>query len=334
MLKRFVVFALLAGAFCLPVSAQTTEPDDDDLADAPAQIHVTAQRPGPGLWKVTHGEHVLWVFGTYGPLPKHLQWRSQQVEKAIASSQEYLLPPSASAKPGFFKALTLLPHLIGLRNNPDGASLRDVLSESDYARWQELKSRYGITKESVERERPVFAATTLTRAANQQANLVPDYFVTKEVELLVKQHQLKTTASTVTIPMDNARSALKSVKKSMLSDTGCLVSTMATLERDIAQSSARAEAWAMGDIAQLRRLHLGQDQQACFDAMMNSVALDSMPAMRTMMQDAHALWIKHAEQALASNASTFAMLKLADIVDPNGLLKQLAAKGYQVHEPD
>ena len=29
---------------------------------APEQIHVVAQRPGPGMWKVTKGEHVLWVF--------------------------------------------------------------------------------------------------------------------------------------------------------------------------------------------------------------------------------------------------------------------------------
>lgn len=337
MRKLIPALAFLLGALCLPALAQTADVDDGDDGDgeviAPAQIHVTAQRPGPGLWKVRHGDNVLWLFGSYGPLPVNMEWRSQQVEKAISQSQEYLAPPSATAKPGFFKAITLLPHLIGLRNNPDGATLRDLLSEQDYARWQELKTRYGITKDSVERERPVFAAETLARAARQQASLAPEHKVTGKVWDLAKQHKLKLTKSSIMIPMDNARTALKNVKKTGLSDTVCLSSTMATIERDIAEASERAEAWALGDIAKLRSLNLGAEKQACFAAMMDSAALDSMPEMRTMMTDAQALWLKNAETALATNRSTFAMLKMADILAPYGLLARLAEKGYTVEEP-
>jgi hypothetical protein len=34
---------------------------------APEKILVVGQRPGPGLWKISKGDHVLWLFGTYSP---------------------------------------------------------------------------------------------------------------------------------------------------------------------------------------------------------------------------------------------------------------------------
>jgi len=53
-----------------------------------------------------------------------------------------------------------------------------------------------------------------------------------------------------------------------------------------------------------------------------------------MKEHAHAKWVVSAEQALATNASTFAMLSIGDILDPKGVIAVLAAKGYQVDAPD
>jgi len=44
-------------------------------------------------------------------------------------------------------------------------------------------------------------------------------------------------------------------------------------------------------------------------------------------------WLKAAEKSLAENASTFALLRMKDIVDPNGYLADLKAKGYTVESP-
>ncbi|NCF33694.1 MAG: hypothetical protein GWP50_09010 [Proteobacteria bacterium] len=37
------------------------------------EVVVTGVRPGPPLWKVTHNNHVLWLFGTLSPIPKRMQ---------------------------------------------------------------------------------------------------------------------------------------------------------------------------------------------------------------------------------------------------------------------
>lgn len=336
---------LAVPAFCLcilaaPVWAQSTDASSTAPAEttaseaAPAQIHVVAQRPGPGMWKVSKGEHVLWVFGTYAPLLKNMQWRSQQVENVIGQSQEYLAPPGASAKPGFFKTITLLPSLIGVRKNPDGAHLRDVMPPEDYTRWSALKAKYLPENDDVERERPIFVADVLSRAARQQAGLADNNVVRDQVWKLVKKANVKVTSSTFEIPMDNARAVLKNFKKSTLGDAACLARTMATLEQDIEAASARANAWATGDLDAMRQFDFGGRKKACFDMLMNSAAFDAEPEFKNMEVRAHAKWIASAERALETNTTTFAMLQIDDIFDPKGVIAALAAKGYTVEQPD
>jgi len=309
------------------VDAQAAEP-------APEQIHVVAQRPGPGLWKVSKGEHVLWVFGMYGPVPKGMQWRSHEVENVIRNSQEYLSAPSASAKPGFFKTITLLPSLIGVRKNPDGATLRDVMPAEDYAHWTTLKAKYLPDNDDVERERPIFVAQVLSNTARKHAGLVDSNVLRKQLLDLVKKAKLKETSSTIELPMDNARAMLKNFKKSTLGDAACLSHTMATLEKDIEAASQRANAWAKGDLDEMRKLDFATREEACFGALMNSAAFDAEPEFKNMKARAEALWIASAEKALEANASTFAILKVDEIFDPKGVIAALAAKGYTVEQPE
>ncbi|TXF98714.1 TraB/GumN family protein [Massilia arenae] len=340
---------LAVPAFCICMLAAPAWAQSEDVAvtaqaavDAletaaepvPEQIHVVAQRPGPGMWKVSKGEHVLWVFGMYGPVPQDMQWRSQQVENVIRNSQEYLSPPTASANPGFFKSITLLPSMIGMRKNPDGATLRDVMPAEDYARWTALKAKYLPENDDVERERPIFAAEVLSNAARKQAGLVDSYTVRKPLLDLVKKAKLKETASTFQLPMDNARTVLKNFKKSTLGDAACLTRTMATLEQDLEAASRRANAWAKGDVDEMRKLDFATREEACFGALMNSAAFDAEPEFKNMKARADAMWIASAEKALAANASTFAVLKIESIFDPKGVIAALAAKGYTVEQPD
>lgn len=343
-MRKLVVPVLCACLLAAPAWAQSTdvpvqEPatvpaEAIDVEPAPSQIHVVAQRPGPGLWKVSKGEHALWVFGTYGPVPKDMRWRSQQVENVIANSQEYLFAPNATAKPGFFKSITLLPHMIGMRKNPDGATLGDVMPPEDYARWQVLKAKYLAENDDVERERPIFAADALTRSARRQAGLVDGWAVDQQVMKLVKDAKLKQTSSTFQIPMDNARTVLKNFKKSSANDAICLTQTMANLESDLEAASRRAQAWATGDMEAMRTLDFAARKEACFSSLMNSAAFDAEPEFRNMRARASALWLASAERALESNLSTFATMSVTEILDPKGVIAALAAKGYVVEQPE
>jgi hypothetical protein len=339
------MFSRLIPAVCLclltlPAWSQTAdaaagEPQSPQAEEAaPEKILVVGQRPGPGLWKISKGDHVLWVFGSYSPLPKNMEWRSHQVETIVAQSQEYLLSPSATAKIGFFSKLALLPHAIGARKNPDGGTLRDVLPADVYERWLPLKKKYLENSDDFERERPIFVADRLYRSGLMHAGLSNGHEVGKAIDAIVKKHKIKTTKSEVELVMDDPVKMVKEFKKSSLDDAACFSKTLERLESDIDAMRVRADAWAKGDIEAIQKLNFADREQACKTAITNSTVFQGRPGLQSMEARMREAWLAAAEKSLANNMSTFAVLRLQSILDPNGMIEALRAKGYQVDSPD
>jgi hypothetical protein len=298
-------------------------------------ILVAGQRPGPGLWKVSKGDHVLWVFGTYSPLPKKMEWRSQEVETILAQSQEYLRPPGATADVGFFRQMTLLPFAIGFKKNPDGAELKDLLPEPVYARWLVLKKKYIGDDDGIERERPIFAADTLFRKGLEQAGLGSGGREVREtIEKLVKKNKIKMTSTEAKLEIDDPVKMLREFKKVPLDDVACFSNTMARLEDDIDAMRVRANAWAKGDLEAIQKISYADRDGACDSAVLNSALLQSRPGLKSVQQKIQDSWVAAAEKSLAANASTFATLPVKDLLDPKGFVAALEAKGYVVQKPE
>ncbi len=51
--------------------AAAPPPSDSADIDQPTvqQVEITGVRPGPSLWRVSQGDHVVWLLGTLDPLP-------------------------------------------------------------------------------------------------------------------------------------------------------------------------------------------------------------------------------------------------------------------------
>ncbi|HEV7491247.1 MAG TPA: hypothetical protein VGO25_10600, partial [Rhodanobacteraceae bacterium] len=79
------VLAFITLPFSFAAKAQSAPATTDNAAQLPTVV-VTGEQPGPGLWKVTSGDHVLWILGTLSPLPKKMTWRSGEVEAIVARS--------------------------------------------------------------------------------------------------------------------------------------------------------------------------------------------------------------------------------------------------------
>jgi hypothetical protein len=315
--------------------AQTAPPELASVAsDAPEQVLVTGQRPGPGLWKVSKGEHVLWVFGTYSPLPKKMEWRSQEVESILSHSQEYIAPPGAMAQVGFFRSLTLLPYAFGFKRNPDGAKLRDVLPESVYARWLPLKAKYIGKDDDIERERPLFAAGELYRRGLEQAGLSSGPEVRKAIEAMVKKNKIKVTSPNVELALDDPVKMIKDFKKSPLEDVACFTLTLDRLETDIDSMRVRANAWAKGDLAAIEKLSYADQDQACSEALTNSAFVKEQPGFQSMEERVQEAWLAAVEKAMAANASTFAVLPVKHLLAAKSYLSALQDKGYTVEKPE
>ncbi len=303
------------------------------VVEAPGQVLVVGQRPGPGLWKVSKGDRVLWVFASYSPLPSKMQWRSQQVEAILAQSQLYLAPPSAGTGIGLWGGMKLLPHVIGMRKNPDGAKLREVVAPDVYARWLVLKAKYGVSDEP-ESERPIFAAETLHRAGMQHAGLSNRDDVTKAIWQLVAKHKIKVMSSNVVLDMPNPAKTLKQFKSGSIDDAACFAKTLERLENDIDAMRVRANAWAKGDLDLIRTLNFADREGACKSAMESSAAIRDGMGMQGTRERMRKLWLEAAEHALTNYSTSFAMLSLHDILKDNSMIAALQAKGYTVHSPE
>ena len=329
----FSLALLVPPAFAQSVD-QTAQPAAAEAAGAvPATVVIEGRRPGPGVWKVSKGTHVMWVFGTYSPLPRKMEWDASRVERLVAKSQEVLMPPVAKAHIGFFSGLTALPSLIGIKRNPDDAVLHDVVPADVYAHWTVLKAKYVGEDDGIEHYRPVFAGEELLLAGLKKSGLSSGSEVLGKIADVATKNKVKMTDSGYDVMVDDPRKLVRDFKNSQVDDLVCFTKTLDTLDTDLETMRVRANAWANGDIGEIRGLNFAERRDACLDAVMNSSIAKDAAALRQVRQRLRTSWLKAAQNALASNATTFAVLEIQDILGPTSYLAGLQARGYVVESP-
>lgn len=335
----FPLFFFLTLSFVGSLSAaQEPTPDTEATStgitnDEVDEVLVVGEQPGPSLWRVYKDHHVLWVMGTISPLPKNMQWHSKKVETVVAESQEFLLPPRVKVEVGFWSKVGLLPSLIGIKHNPDGKKLADVLPPDIYARWSLLKEKYIGKDADIEKNRPIFVATELFKKSIDKSDMAPDDSIRWAIENIVRVHNIKTTKPTLGHELKNARATVKKFKKSSLDDTACFTRTIERLETDLGAMRTRANAWAKGDLETLRNLPYHNEREDCESAVLNSEIAQDV-GIQNIKQVLKEEWLAAAEAALSNNESTFAMLPMAEIYKTDGYLAALAAKGYVIERPE
>ncbi len=311
-----------------------------DATDATSQVIdldtvvVSGAQPGPGMWKVSKGEHVLWILGTLSPLPKNVQWLSGDVEKTIAQSQEIIASPGIEVNSGIgmFRTLLLVPSMFKARKNPGGKTLQDVVPADLYARWSVLKARYIGGDRGIEHWRPIFAAQELYEKAMRKSGLAQGSIVQPIVKKAARQHKIPVTSVTVALVVKDPKSALKKFNHSALNDTGCFAGTMTRIETDLEGMRARANAWAIGDIQALRALPYRNQYALCMAAV-TETGLARELGVTDLSARVAQKWLGAAEAALAKNQVTFATLPISELLKPDGYVEKLRVKGYEVEAP-
>ncbi|MFT3669107.1 MAG: TraB/GumN family protein [Pseudoxanthomonas sp.] len=318
---------------------ETTVVTDEEGVIEMDTVVVAGVQPGPGLWKVRHGDHLMYVLGTQSPLPKNMTWRSDEVTQALQLADEVLGSPgvTVNADVGFFRGLTMLPSALKAAKNPDGEKLEDVLPADLYARWSVLKQRYLGRDGGIEKKRPLIAVYELYGKALSKSGLQgAGSVINPVVDDVLKARRMKRTPTQLKIMLDDPRGALADFRKEGLKpqDLECFRKTLDLIENELPQSTASARAWAVGDWAAIRytgarwtgtrRLQLG------------------VVRYRHGAQARHARHRGPRARAVdgyrgsfpAKNRITFATISVWDLVRPDGYLAALQAKGYEVEAPE
>lgn len=298
-------------------------------------INVTGVVPGPGLWKVSHGDHVMWILGVVPTLPAGIQWRSAQVERTIAASQTVLGTPGVKLKvdTNWFGKLFLLLPVHNAQRNPNGETLQEVLPPEMYARWATSKQRYFGGDRGIERYRPIIAAIKLFKQALKKNGLRGDGEIRDTVAALATQHGVKLIKPETTLEIRKPHQAIKAFAASGPDGIACLGLVLDVVEHQLPDIRARANAWATGDIETLRRIPISAYRDTCKSAVTGagfakSLGIDNLPAR------VEAEWLGAADTALATDSQSFAVLPMDELLDPHGYLAALQARGYSVVAPD
>ena len=353
---------IAAGIACgvLGAMACAAEPENSGELET---VVVTGEQPGPGLWKVSKGDHVMWVLASHAPLPKGMTWRTRQIEDRIAESQEVLYAPQVIVRPniGMVRGISLKSAASKASRLPEGRTLADVLSAPAYSRWSALREKYLGKGDYVEKLRPGSAMRLLRMHAQRRHGLQGGPNVLAAVDRERRKHKVRAVrlpAVVRTVELEDPRGLLESLQEVQPSEVECFLRNLDRVEPEVERMKSLANAWSLGDVDKLRntfrRVTLRDAiQEGCVHLSLGGAVMSARYAQGSAMEagltkkpvedslwhgeqaamQAQLDWLKAAQAALARNKSTFAVLGLGDVLGSEGHLEKLRALDYGVEEP-
>jgi hypothetical protein len=287
-------------------------------------VLVTGEQPGPALWKVSSGNHYLWILGEVAPLPPKVKWRSKQFESLLANSQEVILHNSATSMKGRQAA-----RMAQATELPNGQSLRDLVSPALHARIETVAKIYSVS-EPLDDLSPPVVGTRFANASLKKLDVRP-FPLQPSVEALARKAEVRITnysTPAIDIPFEEQVQTVKNNATAV-----CPLERIVQVLEDGGSGLRRlANAWAVGDIDSLRRLvpeygifTNGYRWSEC--STLGPKQLDEHMSKRTTS------WLAEAERALRENESTLAVVPITELFATDGYLAALRARGYEVVDP-
>lgn len=300
---------------------QEMEADESGLA----VVLVVGEQRGPGLWKVTSGDHVMWILGEVSPIPRKVKWRSRKFDNLLSRSQELIVdfsgywPATAEEMSAYRKAEKL----------PKGKALRDVIPEKLYSRFHTTAQLFGVTE--FEELYPFAATNRLVVGSMKHLDLKG--FSARFAALEKAKHR-KIKATVYAAPEPPFAKRLTTWQND--ANVVCLERAVDVLEDGGTGVKRLANAWSVGDIETLREL------VRTFSFSRDGFRADECAAaMRGGQKEAREFeterkqgWLKEAERALKDNRTTTAVTLMTDLLSDDGYIALLRARGYEVVEPE
>ena len=323
---------------CIPcmallLLAESAIADQTGTAGASPQIEdaalevvlVVGEQPGPGLWKVTSGDHVMWILGEVSPYPRQVKWKSKKFDSLLRKSQELLIDFS-----GYWLAdEEEIDAYRRAEQLPRGVNLKDVISPALNVRVQATAKIFGAP--ALDELYPFSASNRLVSSAMKTLDL-ERFSAMFAVEALGRKRRVKITYFAAPEPAVEQR--LKNWQHA--SNAICLERLVDAIEDGGNGVKRLANAWSIGDVAALRYLvpafsfsRDGFRADECAAAMRGGEQQS-----RDYKEKRTQSWLLEAERALRENRSTMAVVLMSEIFASDGYLAGLRARGYEIVEPE
>jgi uncharacterized protein YbaP (TraB family) len=281
-------------------------------------VVVTAQAPGPAFWHLKKGDSEIWILGTLSPMPKTLSWNTKHLSELIEGSHVVLMPPAASA--GFFETSWFLLTHRGLLSMPDDQKLEDTLPAALKARFVAARQLAKREADRYEDDPPIVAAMKLQQDFNEAKGFSQDE-PRRSVERIARAKH---------VPVRNIADygALGMVKEflrlPMDVQQACLADTVSDIEVHNIHAVAAAEAWAAGDLKEVKAHFSTPSMLRC---------AKTSSSFNKFFDRAVADYLTVINEALSKPGKTILLTDIGSLLRNSGVVEKLRAQGVTIEGP-
>ncbi|MHA6287794.1 TraB/GumN family protein [Maricaulis sp. CAU 1757] len=290
--------AVLAGLVATAPLAAAQPADYSDIEASPA------------MWLISDEDSQVYLFGTFHLLPSSLDWRTDDVDAALASAETVYLEADVHSPEAQMQIQTLLPQY-GL--NPAGVTLSSMLDDETRARLEAEAAALGLPLPALEPMRPwlaqVMLAVTKLQALGFDPNAgVETVFIGEAAANGASMGYFETAEQQLRFFADMSDDIQAAAFAQGLDQIGAME----------ALTDEMVRAWATGDMVALDRL-------------INESMRDETPEVyQTIIVRRNQDWVPQIAEILEGEGVAFVAVGAAHLPGENGVVELMRDAGHTV----
>ena len=316
---RAMPMLLLALSVALPswnAAAQEARPVEN--WGAPEIVEVQAA-PGPAVWHLTRGDSEVWILGTVGGMPDGLTWNKNYLAELLDGARAILLPPRPSV--GVFEGAWFLLTNGSKFSLPRGQALEPSLSPELRARFVATREHLGQTENRYKTDTPLRAALRLFQDLQDKLNLTREE-PRDTIDSLARSKHVPNAPIARYEVLDAAEDVLKLNPEQQ---RVCLAQSVEDVDRQLTHAVPAAQAWAIGDIRNVKANYAESRLADCVIAAVHSVA--------GLNERNVADYTAAINAALDKPGKTIAVIDIGPLLRRDGVLERLQALKVAIEGP-
>jgi len=283
-------------------------------------VHARAA-PGPAVWHITKGDSEVWILGMIGSTPKDVGWNSAPLAALMKGSRALLLAPRPDIDI-LDVSWFLITHCCSIFRLDKG-HLDDFLPEPMKARLNTMRESVGGDAKLYQGDEPLGAANRLGGDFSKKyANDFRGDDPMKIVNKLASDNKVPQQPVSRFDPIPIAKELFQLTPSRQLP---CLEAQMEDLERRVSHGRAMAQAWAVGDIRDVKAHYAEPRITDCLAA--------AVHAFDELQQNLVPVFVTAIDGALEKPGKTFVVIGMGPLLRKGGVLERLEAQHLKIEGP-
>jgi len=257
---------------------------------------------------VKDADSTVYLLGTIHVMKPGVKWRSDKLDAALKSSDEFWMEVDLEADPAIVQTYALN---FGMDSR---VALASTVGEANFAKFKALAERLKIPAEGLTQMRPWLATMVLTRAQMVDYGYDPELGVdrTLEKEAIATGKPVK--------PLETASEQLGYLAEMPDKVAGeMFIQTLEEVgDKGVKLIEALETAWLAGDVKQIQRI--GNDR----------MRKEAPELFDTLIIQRNNNWVKQIDTLLKGSGTQFIAVGTAHLVGAGSVPEQLGKLGYKV----